>query len=218
LREADELLCREANPKRLSIARDLLDEERGVKTPTDRWRQSKPRQYIACPAGKGGSGWRFDRAQTTRWDLERFCERRRSTSRERIMPRFVHIDISADNPERAAAFYRQAFGWTVTRLEGPMPYWLVAVDAADPNAMGAGIGQRTESWQSTAPTIDVADADQAAAAIVAAGGSIVIPKTPIPGVGQLVTFKDTEGNVMAVLESAPASDLQAGQGGAQSAT
>lgn len=128
------------------------------------------------------------------------------------MPRFVHIDISADHPERAAAFYRQAFGWTVTPLDGPVPYWLVAVDPADPSALGAGIGQRTEPWQSTVPTIDVVDADAAAAAIVAAGGSIVIPKTEIPGVGQLVTFKDTEGNVMAVLESDPASPWQAEPG------
>ncbi|WP_423067774.1 VOC family protein [Devosia sp. CN2-171] len=134
------------------------------------------------------------------------------------MPRFVHIDISADRPERAAAFYRQAFGWTVTRLDGPVPYWLVAVDSADPNAMGAGIGQRTEPWQTTVPTIDVANADKAAATIVEAGGSIVIPKTRIPGVGQLVTFKDTEGNVMAVLESDPAGQWQAGPAGAQGAT
>ena len=134
--------------------------------------------------------------------------------RERIMPKFVHIDISADRPERAAEFYRQAFGWAATRLDGPVPYWLVAVDSADPGAIGAGIGQRTEPWQSTVPTIDVADADEAAAAIVAAGGTIVIPKTLIPGVGQLVTFKDTEGNVMAVLESDPAGQAQAWPAGA----
>ena len=71
------------------------------------------------------------------------------------MPKFVHIDISASDPERAAQFYRRAFGWAVTKLEGPMPYWLVAVDPDDPNAIGAGIGQRTEPWQSTVPTIDV---------------------------------------------------------------
>lgn len=126
------------------------------------------------------------------------------------MPRFVHIDISADRPERAAEFYRKVFGWKVTQIDGAVPYWLVAVDAGDPDAMGAGIGQRTAPWQSTVPTIDVSDADEATAAILAAGGSIVIPKTPIPGVGQMVTFKDTEGNIMAVLESAPAGPGPAG--------
>jgi predicted enzyme related to lactoylglutathione lyase len=51
------------------------------------------------------------------------------------------------------------------------------------------------------PTIDVASADDSAARIVAEGGTIVVPKMLIPGVGHLVTFKDTEGNVFAVLEA-----------------
>jgi predicted enzyme related to lactoylglutathione lyase len=35
--------------------------------------------------------------------------------------------------------------------------------------------------------------------ITAAGGAIVRPKTLIPGVGHLVAFKDTEGNIFAIL-------------------
>jgi predicted enzyme related to lactoylglutathione lyase len=114
---------------------------------------------------------------------------------------FIHIDIAADDPERAAGFYRRAFGWATEKLQGPMPYWLATPPGAGP---GAGIGQREQAWQGVTATIDVASADDATAAIVAAGGTIVIPKTQIPGVGQMVTFKDTEGNVLAVLESAAA--------------
>lgn len=117
------------------------------------------------------------------------------------MPKFVHIDISADDPSRAAEFYRRAFGWSITKLEGPMPYWLLSADPANPDAVGGGIGQRSEPWQSVVPTIDVPSADQASAAIVDAGGSIVVPKTMIEGVGLLVTFKDTEGNILAALEA-----------------
>jgi hypothetical protein len=126
-----------------------------------------------------------------------------SATEERTMPKFAHIDISADDPARAVEFYRSVFGWTPTKLEGPMPYWLMATDSSDPNAVGAGIGQRTEPWQTVVPTIDVSSADEAAAGIVKAGGSIVIPKTRIEGVGYLVTFKDTEGNVLAAMEALP---------------
>jgi predicted enzyme related to lactoylglutathione lyase len=28
-----------------------------------------------------------------------------------IMPRIVHFEFAADNPERAANFYRDVFGW-----------------------------------------------------------------------------------------------------------
>lgn len=116
------------------------------------------------------------------------------------MPKFVHMDISADNPERAANFYRTVFGWEVTKQEGPVPYWLVATSPGDPTAVGAGIGQRDQPWQSVAPTIEVPSVDEFSARVEASGGTIVVPKQLMPTVGYLVAFKDTEGNVMALLE------------------
>ena len=127
------------------------------------------------------------------------------------MPKFVHIDIAADEPERAADFYEKVFGWKVQKLDGPMPYWLIST-SDDPTALGAGIGKRTESWQGAAPTIDVPSADEYAAKIEAEGGTIVVPKMLIPGVGHLVTFRDTEGNVFTILEAAEDNAFAAGTG------
>jgi hypothetical protein len=115
------------------------------------------------------------------------------------MPKFVHIDIAADDPERAAGFYEKVFGWTVRKLEGPVPYWLIAT-SDDPTDLGAGIAKRGEAWQSATPTIEVPSADEYAARIEKEGGTIIVPKVQIPGVGYLVTFRDTEENVFAVLE------------------
>ena len=44
-------------------------------------------------------------------------------------------------------------------------------------------------------TIDVPSVDEYADKIVANGGTIVVPKMPIPGVAWLVYAKDTEGNI-----------------------
>lgn len=119
------------------------------------------------------------------------------------VPRFAHIDIAADDPARAAGFFAKVFGWKVQKLEGPVPYWLLSTDASPGStAIGGGIAQRDEPWQSVTPTIEVSSADKYAAKIVAARGTIVQPKTLIPGVGHLVSFKDTEGNVFAILEPA----------------
>ena len=118
------------------------------------------------------------------------------------MPKFVHVDLAADDPARAADFYAKVFGWEATKLEGPVPYWLLATDPDDPSAVGAGIGQRDQAWQTVAPTIDVPSADEFSRRIEEAGGTIVVPKTDIPGVGALVTFKDTEGNILTILEPA----------------
>jgi predicted enzyme related to lactoylglutathione lyase len=40
--------------------------------------------------------------------------------------RIIHFEITADDPERAAAFSRETFGWTLTEWEGPANYWLVS--------------------------------------------------------------------------------------------
>lgn len=118
------------------------------------------------------------------------------------MPRFIHIDIAADEPERAVDFYTRVFGWEAQKLEGPVPYWLIRATSAgaDDAIVGAGVAKREEAWQTATPIIDVPSANDFARRIEAEGGSIVQPKTLIPGVGYLVSFKDTEGNVFAILE------------------
>ena len=126
------------------------------------------------------------------------------------MPRFVHVDFAADDPQRAADFYAEVFGWQVNKLEGPEPYWLLAPAPGEAGAIGAGIGKRSESWQTVTPTIDVPSADDYAKKIEAAGGTIVVPRIDMPGVGALVTFKDTEGNILSILE--PATDSQFADG------
>jgi predicted enzyme related to lactoylglutathione lyase len=116
----------------------------------------------------------------------------------------VHIDISADDPQRAVDFFSKVFGWSAQKLEGPVPYWLLSPSpsSGDELAIGAGVARREEAWQSVTPTIDVPSADEYADKITAAGGEIVRPKTLIPGIGHLVTFKDTEGNVFGILQPA----------------
>ena len=120
------------------------------------------------------------------------------------MPNFVHIDIAADDPERAIRFYNKVFGWRITKLEGPMPYWLIATAApGEPEGIGAGVAAREAPWQSVTPTIDVDSVDTYQKKIETEGGTVIVPKTLIPGIGHLLTFKDTEGNVFAILEAVP---------------
>ncbi|HEV2494165.1 MAG TPA: VOC family protein [Terriglobia bacterium] len=35
------------------------------------------------------------------------------------MPRVIHFEINADQPERAAKFYTAVFGWEIKKWEGP---------------------------------------------------------------------------------------------------
>lgn len=45
--------------------------------------------------------------------------------------------------------------------------------------------------------------DAALNAVTANGGSIAWPKMPIPGVGWLAYFKDTEGNIFGLMQEDP---------------
>jgi uncharacterized protein len=49
-------------------------------------------------------------------------------------------------------------------------------------------------------SFSVADVDAIAAAVEASGGTIVMPKVAIPGVGRLIFFKDTEGNIAGAIQ------------------
>jgi predicted enzyme related to lactoylglutathione lyase len=49
----------------------------------------------------------------------------------------------------------------------------------------------------------VAALDDQLAKVLSLGGSIALPKQPIPGVGWLAYAKDTEGNVFGLMQNDP---------------
>lgn len=118
------------------------------------------------------------------------------------MSRVIHFEIPAENPERAAAFYKKAFGWKIEKWPGPMEYWMV--NTGDSGAPGINGGlMRKGDVTSTTNTIDVESVEKAVAAIASAGGKEVTPKTPIPGVGYFAYCLDTEGNLFGVMQADP---------------
>src|SRR5690348_9288852 len=51
------------------------------------------------------------------------------------MPRIVHFEIHADDPERAIGFYTALFGWEISRW-GEMDYWLIRTGEGTPGIDG----------------------------------------------------------------------------------
>ena len=116
------------------------------------------------------------------------------------MPRVVHFEIPADDPERAARFYRQALGWIVDKWEGPEDYWLVTTgDESEPGING-GITLR-ENLPTTVNTVDVPVLDEATDRVESAGGKVLVPRTSVKGVGFVAYCADTEGNVFGLMET-----------------
>jgi predicted enzyme related to lactoylglutathione lyase len=118
------------------------------------------------------------------------------------MPRVVHFEIPADDPERAAKFYTEAFGWKINKWEGPMEYWLVATGEKSEPGIDGGIMKRGEVKTIT-NTIGVDSVDEFINKIESAGGAVIAPKTAVPGVGWFAYCADTEGNLFGIMQDDP---------------
>lgn len=122
------------------------------------------------------------------------------------MPRVVHFEIHADDPQRAVNFYQSVFGWQIQKWDGPEDYWLVTTGQAPEPGIDGAILKRMGPINGDAViayvcTVDVPSVDDAIAKITSHGGTIALPKMPVPGVGWLVYAKDTEGNIFGALQS-----------------
>jgi predicted enzyme related to lactoylglutathione lyase len=116
------------------------------------------------------------------------------------MPRVVHFEIEADQPERALKFYETVFDWKIEKWDGPFEYWLITTGKKDEPGIDGGLSKRTEGAPSTVNTIDVPSVDQYIKKVEHNGGSIVRPKMAVPGVGWMAYFKDPEGNMFGIME------------------
>ena len=131
------------------------------------------------------------------------------------MPRVVHFEFNADDPEHAARFYGDVFGWRIEKWQGPADYWLASTGE------GLGIDGAIQAppeftgGQRTVVTVGVESVDEVAAKVQAAGGTIVLPRMAVPHVGWLVYARDPAGMLFGVLEpDESARDGEAGAGGA----
>lgn len=124
------------------------------------------------------------------------------------MNSIVHFEIQADLPDRAIRFYSSVFGWTFKKWEGTISdYWMI--NTGDPEDGGhtinggllrrpAPVLSRENGTNAFVCTMEVADFDEVANRIVAAGGEVALPKFAIPGMAWQGYFLDTEQNTFGI--------------------
>ena len=122
------------------------------------------------------------------------------------MPRVIHFEVHAENPERAISFYQSLFGWEFTKWNGPVDYWVIKTGQAGQPGIDGGLIRRHGTIDGTAViayvcTVDVANLDASVARAAELGGTQALPKMPIPGVGWLAYIKDTEGNIVGIMQA-----------------
>ena len=119
------------------------------------------------------------------------------------MPRVVHFELVADDPERASRFYEYAFGWEVREWEGATDYWLLITGEEDEPGINGGIIHSDDTVAGPANIIDVPSLDAALVRVQDAGGEVIHSRRIIPEVGYLAYCRDTEGNAFGMMERDP---------------
>ena len=107
----------------------------------------------------------------------------------------AHFAINAKDVEGARRFYETVFGWSFEAW-GPPDFYRVRTS---PSGVRGALQQRRELVEGTKTvgfecTFAVDDVDEVARRVQAAGGRILMAKTTITGVGDLIWFQDPDGN------------------------
>lgn len=124
------------------------------------------------------------------------------------MDKVVHFEIPFDDASRASAFYSEVFDWKISPVPG-MEYHMVHTGEVDERMMmkekgviNGGMFQRKSDLKNVNVVINVGDLDDALERVKMAGGKIVRGRSAVGDMGFVAYFKDTEGNVVGLWETA----------------
>lgn len=124
----------------------------------------------------------------------------------------VHFEMPYDNRERMAKFYETVFGWQTQMLGEDMDNYVLATTTEtdekgpkNPGAINGGFFPKKPDWPAQYPAIVIAvgDIKKSLKQVTDAGGEVLGEPMDIPGVGQYVSFNDTEGNRVSMLQPIP---------------
>ena len=124
----------------------------------------------------------------------------------------VHFEMPYRDRQRMAKFYESAFGWQTQTFGPEMGNYVVATttESVDgrpkqPGAINGGFYEYNAEWPAQYPSVVIAVSDirAAMAAVTRGGGKVLGDPMEIPGVGQYVSFFDTEGNRVSLLQPLP---------------
>ena len=119
-----------------------------------------------------------------------------------------HFAIQCDDVKRARQFYEKVFDWKMAGYKGVDADEFQQIRTGSGKLLGAIQSRKFNSAKSRVIgfecSISVPDVDATASAVESAGGTIVMQKAAIPGVGWIIKFLDSEGNLCCAVTQDPA--------------
>ena len=124
----------------------------------------------------------------------------------------VHFEMAFNNRDRMAKFYESSFGWKTEKLGEEMGHYVLAITTETgkkgpkkPGAINGGFYPKKKSSPDQYPSIviSVDDIKKSMKKVKKAGGKLLGEPMDIPGIGKYLSFTDTEGNRVTMLEPVP---------------
>lgn len=122
----------------------------------------------------------------------------------------VHFEMPYKDSKRLAGFYEQVFGWGMMDVGEKMGNYVLATTAETdenqmvrtPGTINGGFYPESEGelGKSTHVVISVDDLKASIEQVKKSGGEIVGEQMDIPGIGLYISIKDTEGNIVGILQ------------------
>lgn len=152
-------------------------------------------------------------------NIVKLRDRRNSTKNNHIsentdlkdMDKVVHFEIPFNDKERAEKFYKDIFGWEMSKVD-EMDYTFVNTVPVDenqiptePGAINGGLTMRNAPGETPVLVINVASIDEYVKKIEDNGGKVVAPKNKVGNMGLYSRVSDTEDNVIGLWEDLPKS-------------
>src|SRR6266511_2537246 len=107
----------------------------------------------------------------------------------------VHFEFPADDSARSTSFWSSLFGWEFKEFEGS-GYHMTQTPKP-----GGAVQGRQEAQTGVTVYFDTDDVVAASEKVASLGGTVVMPKSPVPGMGYFAICLDTEGNTFGLWET-----------------
>jgi predicted enzyme related to lactoylglutathione lyase len=121
----------------------------------------------------------------------------------------VHFEMPAEDRKRMSDFYTKVFGWKTQQLGEDMGNYVLATTTDSdekgpkkPGAINGGFFQKTDDKPAQYPSVVIAveDIREHMSNVEKSGGKVLGEPVDIPGVGLYVSFFDTEGNRVSMMQ------------------
>ena len=118
------------------------------------------------------------------------------------------FDLTVHEVERAKTFFEDVLGRQFRKFDMPYEYFLIQAGPAEESGIDGGIGAVKDAPLSggrpmTQVTIPADNLEGVLMLVVAAGGTVVEPKMPIPGVGWYATCAEPGGLAFGLMQADP---------------